>query len=224
MGYDRADNPAISQANDNPAEQPTTPPSGAIPPDTGSADPLSPEHREQLGRARQLRAKLRRTTKVASFNAWSFAILGGLSLPLAILSPWSLLAAVLLGGLAWNEFRGRKQLLRLDPRGPKTLGTNQVICCTLIAGYCKLKIIATLTGPGIYATAIEKYPELADMLEPLEELMQLIMLATYAIVLIVGVGVQGLTAWYYFSRSKHLRAYLEQTPDWVRELDRVHAG
>lgn len=188
-----------------------------------AAQPLTPAHHQQIARAQQQRKKLRRATKVAAFNAWSFAILAGLSVLFAVFSPGSLIAAVLLGGLAWNEFRGRRQLLRLDPRGPATLGWNQVIFCLIIAGYCGLMLYQTTTGEGTYASEIKEHPELADMLEPMEGLIQTLMIATYLIVLVVGVGLQGLTAWYYFTRRRWLKAYIEQTPEWVRDLDRVQA-
>lgn len=195
-------------------------PTNSDPPD---ATPLSPEHHQQIVRAQQQRKKLSRATKVASFNAWSFAILAGLSVLIAVFSPWSLVAAILLAWLSFNEFRGRRQLQALCPSGPRTLGWNQVFCCLCIAGYCALKLYQALAGEGVYATAIAEHPEIAHMLEPMEGLIESMTIATYLIVLIVGVGVQGVTAWYYFTRHRVLDDYVNQTPDWVLDLQRMQA-
>lgn len=187
------------------------------------AAPLSPEHHTQLARAQQQRKKINRAQAVAAFNAWCFSIFAGFSLLFAIFSFTSLIAAAVLGGLAYNEFRGRRQLKQLDPRGPKTLGINQLLCCTAIALYCGWQIIKALTGPGPYEQMIQQHPELASMLEPIHELLFTATLAAYALILIVGVASQGATAWYYFTRKKHLHAYIEQTPEWVIDLERTQA-
>jgi hypothetical protein len=31
----------------------------------------------------------------------------------------------------------------------------------------------------------------------------------------------GALAWYYFSRAKHVRAYVERTPGWIVEMQRA---
>ena len=186
--------------------------------------PLTPEHHAQIARARAQRKKVDRALKVAAFNAWSFSVFAGLSLLFAVLSLNALIAAIALAGLAYNEFRGRRRLQRLDPRGPQTLGFNQVVCCALIAVYCGVRLVDTQTGPGVYAQAIEQSPELASALAPMEGLITTATLITYALVLVVGVTVQGATAWYYFSRRRWLNDYLQQTPAWVLDLDRARAS
>ena len=193
---------------------------GTTPP-RQSAQPLTPEHHAQVADAQERRKKIDRAIKVASFNAWGFAIFAGFSLLFAIFSVTSLIAGLALGGLAYNEFRGRRQLQLLNAQGPQTLGINQLICCALIALYCGVKLYSAMTGPSVYAQSIEESPELASMLEPMEELLQTATIATYALILIVGVAAQGLTAWYYFSRKKHLDDYRQQTPAWVLDLDRA---
>jgi hypothetical protein len=187
----------------------------------GTADPLTTEHREQLAEAQQRRRKLKIASIVAAFNAWSFAILAVFSLLFVFFSLASLIVAALLAGLAFNEFRGRRQLLRLDPRGPKTLGINQVVCCILIVVYCGIMIAKTLLGPGVYESIIQESPELADMLEPLADFIQLVTLAVYGVVLFAGVTMQGLTACYYFAQQRAMNDYLQQTPAWILELDRA---
>ena len=187
----------------------------------GPAAPLLPEHHAQIALARQQRKKLDRARSVASFNAWSFAIFAGCSLIFALFSVTSLIAAIVLAGLAYNEFRGRRQLIALNPQGPVTLGNNQLLCCAAITLYCGFKIYTTVTGPGPYEQAIQDSPEVAMMLEPMQDLLHNATLASYAIILLLGVTAQGLTARYYFSRKQHLNKYLQQTPDWLLDLERV---
>jgi hypothetical protein len=45
----------------------------------------------------------------------------------------------------------------------------------------------------------------------------------YGLVLVGSVLMQGLTALYYFTRARHMRAYLRDTPPWVVELQRRSA-
>lgn len=193
-------------------------------PQHDQAAPLSADHLSQLAQAQQRRKKINRAQAVAAFNAWCFSIFAGFSLLFAIFSFTSLIAAAVLAGLAYNEFRGRRQLKQLDPLGPKTLGTNQLLCCAAIALYCGWQIFNTLTGPGTYDQAMQENPEIAPMLEPMQELMYTATLGAYAIIFILGIATQGATAWYYFTRKKHLHAYIEQTPQWVIDLERTQAA
>ena len=58
-------------------------------------------------------------------------------------------------------------------------------------------------------------PALAKALAPIEDLMRLVTLAANAGLIAVAVLAQGGLAAYYFSRVKHVQAYLAQTPAWV---------
>lgn len=182
------------------------------------AGPLSAEHREQIAQAQQRYKKIKRAAQIASFNAWSFAVCAAFSLLFAILSPSALIAALVLVALAWNEFRGRRQLKRLDPLGANTLCINQVACCVAIAMYCILKLTAALSGQGPYTQAMAQTPEIAATLEPMQDLLKTATISAYALILIVGVAVQGLTAWYYYTRKRWVHAYREKTPSWIVEL------
>ena len=206
------------------SSEPIAPDASAGPGQPASVGPLSTEHRAQIEQAQKRLRKIRFASKVASFNAWSFAILAVFSLLFVYFSLYSLVAVAILGGLAWNEFRGRNQLRRLDRRGPSTLGFNQLLCCAVIALYCALKLYTTMTGPGLYEQAIERTPELATTLEPIKDLIKLATILAYILILVLGVGMQGATAWYYFSRKRWLDTYLQQTPEWVTDLLRTKAS
>ena len=50
------------------------------------------------------------------------------------------------------------------------------------------------------------------------ELLELLLLTTYAAVIVVAVIFQGLNARYYYVRVARLRNYLRETPQWVVDL------
>ena len=72
--------------------------------------------------------------------------------------------------------------------------------------------------PSYYEEQIMSMPQLAPTLEPLGELYQLISILVYGCIIVISIIFQGLTSWYYFSRARHLRDYLDQTPQWVVQM------
>lgn len=175
--------------------------------------------------AKSKRAKIDFAIGVATFNGWSvgiFAAISALILPLSF-SVQGLLITAGLGAVAYHEFKGRRLLHRLDTWAPRLLGFNQIALGAVIVGYCAWNLINEMTGPGSYAQAIEQNPELADVLGSMENLMSVIVVAVYGSAILLTIPYQALIAWYYFSREKHLRAYIEQTPRWVTDLQRAAA-
>jgi hypothetical protein len=73
-------------------------------------------------------------------------------------------------------------------------------------------------GPDLLASAAAEVPEAADMLAPYSGLARMISIAVYVGLACVAIFAQGGTALYYFSREKHIRAYREQTPAWIVEM------
>lgn len=187
------------------------------------AGPLTPAHHRAIAEAKLRRKKLNRAMGFATYNTWSFAAIAAMSLLIAVFSPSSLIAVLCLAALAWNEHRGRRQLQQLDEKGPRTLGYNQLAFCALIAVYCIYQLFNAIFGSDPYAEQIAQTPELEQMLDPMRELIQVATIAAYSAVLVLGVGMQGLMAWYYFSRVRMLREYLRETPGWIVELDRAVA-
>jgi hypothetical protein len=193
--------------------------------DRTAAEPvatLTLAQRHELEEAGRRTKAIRRAAGVAAFNGWSMAILAVLSAPFAIFSFISAVIAAGLGVLAWNELRGRRQLLAFDPQAPTLLGWNQLGLLALVSGYCVWQIVTCLFGDSEFAKEIATALELLlgsgiefdAMLRPL-------MVMFYCVVIAVSVVAQGLNAWYYFSRRKHVEAYLRETPAWVIELQRL---
>ncbi len=185
---------------------------------------LTPAQRHELEEAGRRAKKVRRAATVAAFNGWSMAILAVLSAPFAFGSLVGLVIAAGLGALAWNELRGRGRLLHFDPLAPALLGWNQLGLLALVSGYCVWQILTTLFGGSAIAAEIQANPELRELLgsgEEFEAFLRPLVVMFYGLVIALSVAAQGVNAWYYFSRRKHVEAYLRETPEWVVELKRV---
>ena len=188
---------------------------------THDAGPLSPQHYEALATAGRRRLAIDRAVRAATFNGWTAAIFATLSAPFIFLNVAAIPISLGLGAIAFCEFRGRRLLQRLDERASLRLGLNQLALFGLIMLYCAWRIHHVLTAPSPYAQTVAEYPEIADMLEPIAGLHVLIGLALYGTVFLASAVFQGLMALYYFTRRKHIRAYREQTPDWIIKLQQA---
>jgi len=186
------------------------------PPGATAPGPLSPQDIREVAEAQRRGRKVLKAAGVAAFNGWACAIVAALAVPFALGSIPAALTALALGAVARNEFRGRKMLLRFDPRGPRLLGWNQIGLLAVIVLYCLWHIYDGLTGP----TLADQHPDLKLVLGSLASLERNLTLGLYGSIIVVSAIAQGLTARYYFSRLTHLRGYLGQTPPWIVDLHR----
>ena len=196
--------------------------SAAIVPPT-TATPLSREHYYELEAAKPRFKKVRAAARVAAFNGWTLAILAVLSLPFALFSVEGMLMTAGLSVIAYIEFRGRRGLLQYNPSAGTLLGWNQVGLLTLILIYCLWQLWAGLSGPSSLAAELHAQPELGEAIGSLDEVETLykgVVVAFYGTIIALSVVVQGLNAFYYFTRRKHLVACLQETPEWVLDLER----
>ena len=185
--------------------------------------PLTPEHHHELVLANERLKSIRRAASMAGLNGWVAALLAAVSAPFA---PFGLVAALVTVGLAvvaYNEFRGRKRLLAFDPSAPTLLGWNQVGLLAMIVAYCLWMLSVSLRGAGTLAAEMQATPELADALGGLDVggLYKRLAIGFYGAVIVLSAIFQGLNAVYYFSRRKHVDAYLRQTPQWVVDVQRI---
>lgn len=201
--------------------RPTASRTAGLPAPAAAAPALTPVQLQELAEARTRAARLRRAASYATFDAWCIAILGGLTLVFSLLNVTALLMGGAMCVIAFIEFRGVKKLSALDPAAPRLLGFNQLAFAGLLIAYALWSIYATVTGPDPYAAYVGQAPELDDMLGPIRELTTQVTLAAYIGLIIVATVVQGGTAWYHFSRARHLRAYVQQTPQWIMQLQRA---
>ncbi len=220
-----ASRPNAEQAAPQPQE-PAPPPLPA----ERQEGPLSPEQLQAVGDARRRAARIRTAGGVALFNGCTIGFFAATAALFALISPLfghldvkALVMTVGLGAVAWNELRGRKLLLRYEPRAPRVLGWNQVGLLALIVGYCLWQLAEAAWGPNPYAEQIAATPELGGMLGDISALHRKLTYIAYTAVIAGTVIFQGLNALYYFTRARHLRAFLHETPAWVVELQR-HAA
>ena len=145
-------------------------------------------------------------------------------MPFAVFSIAGLLVTVGLAGVAYNEFRGRRRLLEFDPSAAALLGWNQLGFLALIVAYCAWMLYSGLTGENPFSAALAAHPELLDAGELPEwthDLYHICLIGVYGSVIVLSVIFQGLNAFYYFTRRKHLDKYAAETPAWVRDLHRA---
>lgn len=187
--------------------------------------PLSPDDYAVWREAQQRRKAIDRAGKVASYNGWQSAIMGAISLALVALSfdLSALLISLVMVAVACLEFRGRAMLRRGDPAAGRLLGFNQLGFMIALILYCLWCIYTQMrTSPAqvsqlLPQQANQLMPQLGAQIAPL--LRELTMLV-YSVIIVVVCCFQGGMSLYYFTRIKHLRAYREQTPQWVIELGR----
>ena len=206
-----------------PAEAPKAPdvlkkPSAAA--DTpGGEVVLTAAHLAQRSAAKRRRGKVDRAVVVATVSAWSLAVFAALSWPFGLFSLKGAFIAAGLSACAWFEFRGRNGLRRLEVGAPARLAWNQLGLAGVISVYCVWSAYAAWTGPSAYAQAIERTPELAEMLEPFAGVIRQVTVGAYGLVLVLTLMVQAGVIGYYRSRRKFVEAYLSETPGWVLALE-----
>lgn len=184
----------------------------------GDQSPLSQAQLQELATAMERGQKIRGAAKVAAFTGWTVGAFGVLSLLFGLFSLQGILVGGALLAVAWNELEGRKLLLKFRPGGPRRVAQNQLWLLAVIAAYCLWAIYQVRNNPP------------ADMAQ-LEELLELgqgfwagLMTAVYGAVLLT-VGVFQLAMYrYHAARIAMLEAYLEETPAWVVEIQRMMGG
>ena len=186
---------------------------------------LSDEQVQAVRDAKAGRKKIDVAIHVASFNGWSLAIFAGLSGLICLFSPGlvSVLITLGLACTAYHEFKGRAMLRELNPKGAMHLGYNQLAWGGLVVAYCAWSMVYALVGPSAYEQVIERNPELADILGSSEQMVRGIAVMVYGLAILLTVPYQGLVAWFYFSRAKHVNRYVENTPEWITQVQRAAA-
>lgn len=190
--------------------------------------PLDAEQLRVLGETRALGKKLRFARGVALTNVVSLAFLASSTLVLGAFSLSLSPVGLALAALAYNEERGRRLLVAVDPRAPRRLALNQLALLALIVVYCAWNAYAAWTGPDPLGALANQSDSLSDTLqevssqtgESFSELgrwARVAALLVYGIVLAVSALVQGLTAFYYHSLRASIAAFAA-APAWARAL------
>jgi hypothetical protein len=186
--------------------------------------PLSPAQVVEYQTALQRCKKVRRAIFVAGTDAWLTAIFAVLTLLGSFLSPTGILLGLALGYIAFNSFRGLNRLKRFDLSGPKLLALNQLTLIAILTVYALYSIWAARNGDTDLNQALAAEPGLAGSAGDIKQLSWFLTLAVYGTLIFATVVAQGSAALYYFSRRKHLEAYVAQTPSWIIDLQKAQAG
>ncbi len=193
--------------------------------------PLSPQQLEEVTQARQRWRKVQRSVAVATFSAWTMAVIAAGALLIGIFDTTSAVMGLLLAGVAVNEFIGASKLRRAQLAGPMLLGWNQMLLLAVIGGYCFYQIFMVTPAPLVSDPRLLEMmedpalreqlrgqlgPGLMDLIDKPDTTYRLF----YMVVIVGSLLMQGLTALYYFSRRRVVMAYLNATPAWVVEVQR----
>ena len=186
-----------------------------MPTNDSDSGPLSPEEHETLRIANEgLNKRILGAAKVATFNAWSLAVFGGLSLMTGLFSLTGLVVGAGLLAFARHEFRGRALLRKLDTEGPRILVRNQIGLAGGVLAYCAWSSYGAWVNRGDELAALEAALGVsADDVAGLT-------VAVYAIIFVVTGIVLAFTARYHSVRGRRLEQYLGETPEWVVDIQR----
>lgn len=182
---------------------------------------LGGEQLQQLADAQRAGKKIRRAVAVARSDAWAIALFAILTFLGGLFSPSGLILGLGMGIVATVEFKGAGRLRRLDEHSARALGWNQLALAAMLILYALWSIHATLTTDNTWEMINSAGPEVREMLRPLAGVVRKLTVMVYVCLIVVAIAAQGGMAWYYFSRIKHIRAYLSKTPPWILQMQRT---
>jgi hypothetical protein len=192
--------------------------------------PISEPQRQAIQTAEAAARRFAFAPTLATLNGGSLLLAAAISLLLGLFDHGLLLSAAVLGVCGWFELDGGKRLRAYDPRAPIRLALNQLLLLALVVSYASFKLIAAFNGENSLTAELAQHPELAAMLEQVDdpnvaqaldsmgEMYRWGVVAVYSGLIGIAGVIQGGVAAYYLSRRKYLEEFLESTPGWVIEF------
>jgi hypothetical protein len=130
-----------------------------------------------------------------------------------------------MGIIAYVEFTGAAKLKQLNAEAPRKLAFNQLALAALLIGYATWSLYTGLSGPSaLMSSEAAQDPMVAEMLAPYEGIERQITALVYIVLILVAIFAQGGTALFYFSRTKYVKAYVQETPAWIVAMQRAGFG
>ena len=166
---------------------------------------LSPDRQDRRAPVDPGARKVLVAARVAAFNGWAIGGSAALTLLFALSSGTALVLGSGLAIVAWNELRGRRLLIRFDPRGPLLLGWNQLGLMGMLVVYCLWSLYIGLTGTAGTSELDALLKELEPVIGSSADLQTTLTWAVYGGVITCTILFQGLNALYYFTRTRHLQ-------------------
>jgi hypothetical protein len=175
---------------------------------------------QQLALASTAWKKLRRLAGYATFDGWSLAIVGALTLSCGGYgSAMGLLISFVLLGAGIFEIRSVHDLRRLKSSAISRMACNQLVLAAAIIVYAVISLIQSRHGGGT-TNEIEQALAQAGATDDIHDQLSTATETLCGGLIAVAMLVQGSTAIYYFSRQKHFQKYLTETPDWIQQMQR----
>lgn len=210
----------------SPSGSPLEPLPYAQPPQVPPPPQISPEHLLQLQNAKRGMRKIRRAISTATFDGGTLVVFGLMTFILGMGDVVSVVLGAGLMAIGAIELYAARRLKRLEPPAIGFLFWNQIALGSLLMIYAIWRVFDTLHNPANSALATEAAAAglNAGDLQGLAGLDQSISLLVYSSLMAVAVFGQGGLALFYFTRRKHLRAYLAETPPWITQMQRAGMG
>ena len=184
--------------------------------------PLSQEQMAQIGEARMNASQILRAAQIAHREfvglvlmgvlTAMFACYGGISISSLIMGLWMIVGGVI-------EHLGEQRIRRLDPNVFTTLSRNQLflgIMFVVISGWWMLTI-AMGSDKDLAATS-GTLNNLGIAAKQMMPMVKLLLYGAYASVGVFGIVWQGYLAWYYSRRQWQLMQYIQETPQWIIDM------
>ncbi|HAI11576.1 MAG TPA: hypothetical protein DCM28_07715 [Phycisphaerales bacterium] len=178
---------------------------------------LDESAKQQIRDAQLRRKRINRVVGTARFNGWSEGIFASLSVIIALIDPTfiSVFAAAALIIIAYTEFHGRAVVKSLDPKGMTILACNQLVFGSLIIVYAISQLILNSQGNNPHLAELASISELGEQIAELE---QIIVQMVYWSLIVGTILFQGGMALFFFRSKKHLKTYIQDTPQWVIDV------
>lgn len=188
-----------------------------------ASNPLSQQNMQELAVARAGGKKVRRAIRVALVDGWTLAFFACLTILFSIGSLPDMMIGIVLGGIAAVELYGASRLRKLDPAACKILGFNQLAFAAMIIIYALSKLVPMMLGrPSAMAADLASDPMTSQLIDTRDytHMINMIYMAVYAGLIVYAICSMGILSLYYFTRIKHIRSYLQQTPPWIIDMQR----
>jgi hypothetical protein len=199
---------------------------------TQAAPPISAEQMREIEAAEARVKRLKPARTLAAFNGGTLILMAFILCISAFLDPRAWFSALVVGALGFVELHGRTLLLRYDRRALSILAGNQVALVIVVVIYALVQLRAATDAPSPMAAMLGDDADLAAELGAdishesgdFDDLYHSAISAFYGLVIALTVLFQGGSALYYWTRRKHLDAFLTQTPAWVLDWLKTRGG
>ena len=183
---------------------------------------FNPAQLSEIELARQRYRPIRRAITSATFFGWSVAAFGGLSLICNVFSfGWSgVFVGLGLCLIGYVELTHVAKLKQLDPEAARVLGYNQFALAGLLTAYALWELLFPAPIPPEVAAQLEEVKSVMDV----EALQRSIRVMTYTTLIAVALLVEGSLAFFYFRRTRMVKDFLAETPEWILAMQKSGMG